>query len=136
MTAGLMTGCSADSESGIDLDRVGEQVQQGIDDARGTIEGVEEQIRSAGLDETTRATVEDAVSSASSAMDQARAALESAAATAGPEADAAVQDAKQSLADARAKLDDATAQTEGVVKTGLETLAEQIDGLAARLGDA
>ena len=135
LLSGLLVGCSADGGS-VDLSRVGDQIQQGIDSARGAVQDVNDEIKAAGLDQSTRASVEAAVSSASGAIDQARTALASAGATTGPQADAAVVDAKASLAGAKAKVDAAAGNAQGALKNGLEALAGQIDGLAARLDNA
>ncbi|HEY3437260.1 MAG TPA: hypothetical protein VGK35_06190 [Actinotalea sp.] len=132
LLAGLLTGCSSDGSS-VDLSRLGDQIQQGIDDARGAVQDVQDEVKAAGLDESTRKAVEDAVSSASTAIDQARGTIATAGATAGPQAQAAVADAKTALADAKAKVDAAAAQAQGALKTGLQALSGQIDDLAARL---
>ena len=91
VTVWLLAGCGlADNVPDVDLSRLTEDVQEGVDQARSTLEDAESTIDDAsGLSADARAEVEQAVQTASGALDEALAAVEAAAQSAGPDADAA-----------------------------------------------
>ena len=133
----LLTGLAAcDAGGNPELDHLREQMEQGVDDARASAEGVQQAIEGAGLDEATRAAVEDAVASATDAIGRARTAIEDEADAAGPAADQAVAEARAGLEEARAKVSDAAATTEGAVRRALDSLGEQIDRLTTQIDGA
>lgn len=129
-----LAGCS--DLPGVDWDQLSEQVQQGVDDARESVDQIERTIGDAGLDDQTRTAIEEATTSASQAIEQARTAIQQAADDAGPQGQEAVDAARAALQDAKVKVDDAASRAKGSVREGLTALADQIDRLADELDKA
>ncbi len=137
VTAGLLAGCSEGQDlPDVDLDRIGEDVQEGVDGARRSVQELEQTLDEATLDGDAKAQVEDAVTSAGAAIDEARAAVEGAADDAGPEADQAVADARSALQEAEQKLDAAAGDADGALRTALDALREQVKSLGQQLDEA
>lgn len=130
VTLMALSACSSDDLP--NLDSLREKVQQGVGDARSSVDDVQNAVNNAGLNQETLTKVTDATSAATAALTSARTALGDAGTTSAE----ARENARAGLEDARVQVADAASSTQGPVRDALEALAQQMDELAGQIDEA